>query len=149
MKLKGLVAGVVTLSFLGVGTFASVQQVNASTWYHGTPTRLHGIYQYKLPKGSALGFGTVVKISANKIEIDQSGMSERLIVNPTYQRIGKYYRIKGHRVKNGMYKSGKENLVMYRYNNHFSFISYRRFKQRGFSHVHYAQRVSKVRDGNW
>lgn len=149
MKSKRLIAGVAFISFLGMGTVLHEQPVSAAAWHKGTPKALRGLYQYKLPKNSALGFGTYVKISANRVEIGESGMGSQIVINPAYRKVGKYYHLEGHRIKSGMYKSGKENLMMYRINNRFSVISYRRFKERGFSNVHFAQRVNKVRDGNW
>ncbi|KRK89548.1 hypothetical protein [Lentilactobacillus sunkii] len=144
MKTKTMIATAILTAGLGIGALTTT--ANAASWHKGTPSALRGLYQYKLPKNSALGFGTFVRITRNKIEISQSGMSARVIKNVTYHKFGKYYHIHGHRIHMGMYNSGNENLVMYRKNNYFAFRGYKHFVTSGFYGAHYAKKTNHIKE---
>lgn len=59
MKLKGFVAGVATMSFLGIGFISNSQQVNAATWHRGIPTTLRGHYSFNLHRKTVPTWGTL------------------------------------------------------------------------------------------
>ncbi|MCP9333910.1 hypothetical protein [Lentilactobacillus hilgardii] len=141
MKLKGFVAGIAALSFVGIGLLSNSQQANAATWHKGTPVTLRGTYQYKLPKGSALGFGTRVKISSKKVEVNESGMPFTKMIHVHYKKTGKSYHIIGYILKAGMNPGGKASWEMYRKGNYFKYEGYQTFKRYGFRHVQFAKRV--------
>lgn len=144
MKTRTMIATALLTAGLEISTVSTPS--SAASWHRGTPSALRGLYQYNLPKNSALGFGTFVRITRNTIEIGQSGMSGRVIKNVKYHKFGKYYHIHGHRIHMGMYNSGNENLVMYQKNNYFAFRGYKHFLTSGFYGARYAKKTSHIQE---
>lgn len=141
MKIKTSIVTIALVGSLGFGVTSS--PVSAASWHKGTPKSLRGTYRYKKYSPNQ-GFGDVVKIFSNKIEINQSNNPLWKITNVHYKKIGKYYRITGHRQHIGFILSGTDNLIMYRKGKYFKYTGYPYFLHHGFRSIQAGKKVSNA-----
>lgn len=139
MKTKAMITTLVLT--IGLGISAISMPANAASWHKGTPAVLRGVYQYK-KYSQAQGFGDIVRMYPNRIEISQSNNPLWKITNIHYKKMGRYYHIIGHRHHEGFIRSGKDNLMMYRKGHYFKYTDYSYFVGHGFKGLHAGKRVN-------
>ncbi|MCH4165104.1 MAG: hypothetical protein LKF37_10060 [Lentilactobacillus diolivorans] len=99
MKLKGSIAGLVTVSFIGAGLLLDAQQVNAASWHKGAPDFLKGSWRTKKYKlqgqkyrdhffASDKGFGMVFA-GGTGFGVTKS-MKYKFLGNHTYKLVNHY-----------------------------------------------------------
>lgn len=132
MKTKTMIAAALFTVGLEIGSVSTA--ANAASWHRGTPRALRGTYQYKR-YSQVQGFGDIVTIYSNKIEINQSNYPLWEITNVHYKKVGHYYHIIGHRHHMGFIRAGEDNLIMYRKGHYFKYADYNYFTTHGFKGV--------------
>lgn len=110
----------------------SSQKAQAATWHHGTPKALLGTYQAKLDMKSAHDGGDVLQISKSYTSSRPADMSEAKTIHIKYKKVGKYYRLVGHTIKNGMVLGGHWDAMYYRKGKAIRTTSTSHFKKHGF-----------------
>ncbi|WP_054712676.1 hypothetical protein [Secundilactobacillus paracollinoides] len=102
--------GIVLFS-LTLGFSSTSMITKASSWHKGTPSLIRGTWSYN-PKGQVWGQYRIKKASYYS---GQMGMPEVKVTGVKYRALGHYkYELTGNGHKNGMYKGGKDTIVVKR-----------------------------------
>ncbi|GAA3624569.1 MULTISPECIES: hypothetical protein [Lactobacillaceae] len=83
----------------------------ASSWHKGTPSLIRGTWSYN-PRGQEWG---QYKINRTSYYSEWMGMPEVKVTGVKYRVLGNYkYELTGHGHKNGMYKGGRDTIIVKR-----------------------------------
>ncbi|MCH5462626.1 hypothetical protein HC026_09360 [Lactobacillus sp. LC28-10] len=124
--------GIVTALALVFGVSATTT-ANASSWHKGTPSSLRGTYFYKYHDGVR---GTdIYKITKSSVYYTPTGAPTSKTTGIKYEKVGKYYRIKGTTHAYGR-KFGYDE-VFYKKGHSMKALGYSQYKHGGFSKDHY------------
>ncbi|MCH4165109.1 MAG: hypothetical protein LKF37_10085 [Lentilactobacillus diolivorans] len=98
MKLKKIVAGAATMSFLGLGIFSSSQQVSAASWHKGTPKTVRNkTYELNSQKDYLAQVGYTFKSNSINAWTGANGQGLYVYSRAKYKKIGSHlYYVKVH-----------------------------------------------------
>lgn len=83
----------------------------ASSWHKGTPSLIRGTWSYN-PRGQEWG---QYKINRTSYYSEWMVMPEVKVTGVKYRVLGNYkYELTGHGHKNGMYKGGRDTIIVKR-----------------------------------
>lgn len=101
----------IVLFGLTLGLSSTSMITKASSWHKGTPGLIRGTWSYN-PKGQVWG---QYRINRTSYYSGWMGMPGVKVTGVKYRVLGHYkYELTGHGHKNGMYKGGKDTIVVKR-----------------------------------
>lgn len=113
--------------------FSAATTANASSWHKGTPSSLRGKYAYHYHDG-ARG-ADIYQITKSRVYFTPTSSRTQTNTSLKYEKVGKYYRIKGKSSAYGHHFS--TDYVFYKKGHSLKVLEYGQYKHGGFSKDHY------------
>lgn len=126
--MKKWLLGLLTAVILVFG-LSAVTTANAASWHKGTPSSLRGQYMYQ-HKGHARGQDWY-SIGKSSYTFTPTGTSASKTTGVKYEKIGKYYRLKGTIHAYG--RKFSDDKVFYKKGSKLKAVSYSQYKNSHFS----------------